>query len=150
MGEKPQSAALHTFVEEHLELNRQIAELRKWWSELDELGLPKFGEMAFRVEELRNLLAEHFDEEERNGILDSAAKVAPEFAAQSARFQQEHHQFLDRLDRLIAEARLPQPPSALWRSARHEIEDVLSVLKQHEESENALVQAAYGNARSKR
>jgi iron-sulfur cluster repair protein YtfE (RIC family) len=143
MAEKPQSAMLQTFLDEHLQLNRRIADLCKWWSELDQLGTPKFGEMAFRVEELRNLLAEHFAEEERGGYLASALEVAPRFAAQSAELCRQHRQFLDRLDDLIARARAAEPPSGLWRAARSEIQELLADLDHHERSENAIVQGAF-------
>ncbi len=70
MAEKSQTKSSScTFLEEHQDLMRRIAELRKWWSELDALGIRKFGETAFRIEELRDLLAEHFAEEERGGYL---------------------------------------------------------------------------------
>jgi hypothetical protein len=143
MAEKPQPSALQTFLDEHLELNRRIADLRKWWSELDQLGIPKFGEMAFRVEELRHLLAEHFAEEERGGYLASALEVAPRFAAQSAELYRQHREFLDRLDDLIARARAAEPPPGLWRAARSEIEELLTDLDRHERSENAIAQGAF-------
>jgi len=144
MDDKPQTAvSLHTFLEAHQTLTRRIAELRKWWSELDALGDRKFGEMAFRVQELRDLLAEHFEEEERDGYLASALAVAPQFSAQAADLCSQHPQFLDRLDNLIGRVRDSEPRSDYWRTARDELEQFLADLRRHERSENAIVQAAF-------
>ena len=136
-------ASLRTFLEEHQNLTRRIAGLRKWLSELDALGARKFGEMAFRVQELRDLLAEHFQEEERDGYLASALAIAPQFTAQAADLCQEHPQFLDRLDNLIARVRDSEPPSDYWRTARDELKQLFADLRRHERSENAIVQNAF-------
>jgi hypothetical protein len=144
MADRPQTTvALHTFLEEHQNLTRRIAELRKWWSELDALGARKFGEMAFRVQELRKLLAEHFEEEERDGYLASALAVAPQFSIQAADLCRQHRQFLDQLDNLIARVRDSEPSSDYWRTAREELEQFLVDLRRHERSENAIVQTAF-------
>jgi hypothetical protein len=144
MADRPQTTvSLHTFLEEHQNLMRRIAELRKWWSELDALGARKFGEMAFRVQELRDLLAEHFEGEERDGYLASALAVAPHLSVQAADLCRQHPQFLDRLDNVIARVRDSEPSSDYWRTARDELEQFLADLRQHERSENAIVQTAF-------
>jgi hypothetical protein len=136
-------SSLNSFLKEHQELARRIAELRKWWTELDELGIRKFGEMAFRVQELRDLLAEHFTEEERGGYLSSALTAAPQFAPQAATLCAQHPQFLERLDHLIGRLRDSEPTSTYWRASRSEVEQVIADLRQHEQRENAIVQAAF-------
>ncbi len=136
-------STLNAFLKEHQELARRVAELRKWWTELDELGIRKFGEMAFRVQELRDLLAEHFADEERGGYLGSALAVAPQFASQAATLCTEHAQFLERLDHLVARLRDSEATSNYWRASRSEIEQVIADLRRHEQRENAIVQAAF-------
>jgi hypothetical protein len=144
MHQRPQPiVSVHTFLEQHQSLSRRIAELRKWWSELDALGARKFGEMAFRMQELRDLLKEHFEEEERDGYLASALAVAPHFSVQAAELCRQHPHFLDRLDNQIARVRDSEPSSDYWRAARDELEQFLSDLRRHERSENAIVQAAF-------
>jgi len=135
--------SLRAFLEEHQKLTRGIAELRRWWSELDELGIRKFGEMASRVQELRVLLADHFAEEESGGYLSSALAAAPEFTAQAAALGGEHAQFLERLDHLIARLRDSEDASNYWRASRAEVEQIVVDLRQHEHQENALVHAAF-------
>jgi ABC-type transporter Mla subunit MlaD len=144
MAENSQTnSSSHTFLEEHQILARRIAELRQWWSELDALGVRKFGETAFRIEELRDLLAEHFAEEEQGGYLSAALASAPEFTGQAADLLQQHARFLDRLDKLIAVIRESESASDYWRTARNDLEQLLADLRRHEQSENALVQAAF-------
>jgi hypothetical protein len=135
--------SLHTFLEEHQNLTRRIAELRKWWSELDALGVRKFGEMAFRMQELRDLLADHFEKEERGGYPVSALAVAPQLSAQAADLCRQHPQFLDRLDTMIARVRDSEPSSDYWRTGRDELEQLLADLHSHEGSENTIVQTAF-------
>jgi len=141
----PNLTTLRAFLEEHQNLTRRIAELRRWWSELDELGIRKFGEMASRVQELRNLLAEHFAEEETGGYLSAALAAAPKFERQAATLGGQHPQFLERLDHLIARLRDSETTSHYWRSSREEVEQIIVDLRQHEHDENALVHAAFGD-----
>jgi iron-sulfur cluster repair protein YtfE (RIC family) len=134
---------LHSFLKEHQEVARRIAELRQWWSELDSLGIRKFGEMAFRVHELRDLLSEHFAEEERDGYLRAALAAAPQFMRPAANLREQHAQFLERLDHLIAQLQQCEPESRFWRESRDELEQLIVDLRRHEQSENAIVQAAF-------
>ncbi len=144
MPAEPQAlSSLHAFLKEHQEVARRIAELRQWWSELDALGIRKFGEMASRVRELRDLLAEHFAEEERDGYLSAALAAAPRFSKLAGTLCEQHGQFLERLDHLIARLRDSEPTSHYWRASRDEIEGLIFDLRQHEQSENAIVQAAF-------
>jgi hypothetical protein len=141
----PKLNSLRAFLEEHQKLTRRIADLRRWWSELDDLGLRKFGEMASRVQELRDLLAEHFAEEESGGYLSSALAVAPQFEAQAAALGEQHAQFLQRLDHLIGRLQDSETTSNYWRASRAEVEQIIVDLRQHEHHENALVHAAFGD-----
>ncbi len=99
--------------------------------------------MAFRVQNLRDLLAEHFAEEERDGYLRAALAAAPQFTRHAATLREQHARFLERVDHLIK--RLPQcePVSPYWRELRDELEQLVADLRQHEQSENAIVQAAF-------
>jgi hypothetical protein len=137
--------SLQAFLKEHQEVGRRLAELRQWWSELDALGMRKFGEMAFRVQEVRDLLAEHFAEEERGGYLSAALTRAPEFSRPAETLREQHAQFLERFDHLVARLRESEPSSQYWRASRDEIERLVADLRQHEQSENAIVQAAFEN-----
>jgi len=146
MTTKPRTAnSVDAFLDEHRKLAQKLAELRRWWDELDQLGSRKFGEMAYRIEELRGLLAEHFEEEERDGYLASALAIAPQYATQADDLAHEHVQFLERLDGLVGRLREAAPASEYWRNAREELNQLLADLRQHEHRENAIVQTAFGS-----
>jgi hypothetical protein len=131
--------------EEHDKLMRRIAEIRNWWSELDQFGLPKFGEMGMRVEELRDLLAEHFAEEEKGGELASALAVAPHFSRRAHELEAQHGQILERLNDFINRLTMSEPPFSSWQGACEEFEAIVAELRQHERAEHEIVQSASGN-----
>ncbi len=139
------SQSLTRLLEEHRELMGRITELRKWWSELDQFGLPKFGEMGTRVEELRDILAEHFAEEEKDGYLAQALAVAPQYTQKAEELQKQHGQMLETLGDFSDRLELSQPPFESWQKARDEFEGIVAGLRQHERAENEIVQSAFEN-----
>ena len=50
--------------EQHRAMQREIAEWREWWHELDEFGQPRFEEMGVRLGRFHEELAAHFQLEE--------------------------------------------------------------------------------------
>ena len=76
-------------------------------------------------------------------ILPLCFELAPHLTAQASVLCRQHRLFLSRLDDLIARVRCPEPPATLWRSARDEIAQFVSDLRQHEQAENAIVQGAF-------
>ena len=68
------------FLQEHRDLMRTVTSLRQWSYELAELGIPKYDEMAWRVRELRERLADHFAHEEHGGYLSGPLASAPQCA----------------------------------------------------------------------
>jgi hypothetical protein len=146
MSEKtaPSNSALW-MAEEHAELMRRLAALRTWWAELDQFGMPKFGEMGSQVESLRDILAEHFAAEEQDGYLSSALAVAPNLHRQVNELRLQHGHLLEALNDLIKRLKMSEPPFRSWQAACRELEDILTDLRRHEQAENETVQAAFGN-----
>ncbi len=130
-------------LEEHRELMGRITDLRKWWSELDQFGLPKFGEMGTRVEELHGLLAEHFAEEENGGYLAQALAIAPQFTKEAGELQKQHGEVLDAINDFSRRLEMSEPPFDSWQQARDEFEGIIADLRQHERAENEIVQSAF-------
>jgi hypothetical protein len=132
-------------AEEHAELTRRLAALRKWWMELDQFGMPKFGEMGSQLENLRDILAEHFSTEEKGGYLAPALAVAPHLSRQVNELQSQHGQLLESLNGFINRLQMSEPPFESWQAAYCELETILADLRRHEREENKTVQAAFGN-----
>jgi hypothetical protein len=90
---------------------------------------------AARLDHLRGRLRAHFDEEERAGLFEQIAELAPEQAHACARLRGEHVLLLARLDELRAagpEARR----SAAWGAG---VRDLLDNLSGHEARENEIL-----------
>ena len=137
------SPSLTRLLEEHRELMGRISEIRKWWAELDQFGLPKFGEMGTRVEELKHILVEHFLEEEKDGYLAEALAVAPQYAGQAEELQKQHGEMLETLNDFSQRLEMSEPPFDSWQKARDEFEEIIASLRRHERAENEIVQSAF-------
>ena len=132
-------------LEEHAELTRRVANLREWWNELDQYGLPKFGEMGSRVDELRDLLAEHFADEEKDGYFAPVLAVSPNLDRQVNKLQEQHGQLLERLNDFANRLQMSKPPFDSWQKAYRELETILADLRKHEQAENGIVQSTFDN-----
>lgn len=136
-------AVCERLLAEHRELSRRIEEVRRWWDEADEFGLPKFGEMGDRVQQVRKLLAQHFADEERGGFLAPVLQIAPHFTRQAEELQRQHPHLLNLLDDFVARLEAAEPPFSGWQEARREFEEILAELRQHEAGENAIAHSAF-------
>ena len=134
---------LSWLMEEHRALMGRITEFRQWWSELDQFGLPKFSEMGTRVEQLRDILAEHFAEEEKDGYLAQALAVAPQFTPKARELQKQHGEILETLNDFSNRLEMREPPFDSWQQARDEFEGIIADFRRHEGAENELVQSAF-------
>lgn len=143
MPETRNRILLQTLNEEHKEISSQIADLRRFWSEVNELGEgPKYEEMGTRIQVLRSTLAKHFDNEEREGYLSPALERAPRFATKAEQLEKQHTQFLVTLDQYIAKLQACEPAYHCWQEVFNDFEDFLEQLHEHESAESAIVQTA--------
>lgn len=131
-------------LEDHRELMRQVGDLREWWSELDDLGTPRYDEMGGRLSSLREILADHFQQEEKGGYLAAALAVAPRFNEEASELCAQHAKFLEALDQFIEQLMTTPPAFQSWQEARDHFEQFLKELRRHEARENAIVQSAFG------
>lgn len=129
---------------EHQELMQKIADMRKFWHEVDELGQgPKCEELADRVAEIREHLRLHFEAEEKDGYLDPALSIAPRYAEEAASLRAEHVTLLQSLDDLGKE--LQTGDSEHWNAACERVEAFTKALVHHEHRENGIMQAAFND-----
>ncbi len=135
---------LNSLLAEHRALLTQISELREWAAAVGEHGIPRFGEMGTRMEQLRDRLRTHFEEEEKGGYLSPIVEIAPRFAGEIEELGGQHTELLQTVDRFIARLHETEPPFASWQQAMREFEEFIVALRQHEGRENTIAQAAYG------
>jgi hemerythrin-like domain-containing protein len=139
-----QTRFMGDLLAEHQELMEKIADLEKFWHEVDELGIgPKCQELADRVAGIRSHLQQHFDAEERGGYLGPALAVAPRFTQEADELRAQHVTMLQTLDSLGG--RLRSGDHELWNAVCSEIEAFVRELEHHEHRENGIMQAAFND-----
>ncbi|WP_145218763.1 hemerythrin domain-containing protein [Gimesia alba] len=134
---------LQYLLDEHEQILTHMKELNDWWTELDERGLPKFGEMGTRVERFRELLAKHFEDEEQEGYFKPVLDETPGFCIMVPDFKEKHTAILCQIDDFISRLKHPEPPFENWNAALQEFETLLADLREHENHEIQLVQEAF-------
>ncbi|WP_182870995.1 hemerythrin domain-containing protein [Rhodopirellula sp. JC639] len=140
MDTKGTSELCHLFADWRTE-DRKLAvcvdEIRDWMSEVNQLGVPHFGETASRLQPLRDCLTEHFDRED--AMLAKLAELypaaSPEVNAFKRQTSADHRLLLSRLDELHARLKEVDPPFASWTDAMDEVDVFFEEMEQHERSE---------------
>lgn len=146
MGEKEVKVThehLQYLLDEHEELLTHMKDLNQWWAELDEHGLPKFGEMGTRVAGFRDLLAKHFEDEEQEGYFKPLMDEAPGFCIMVPDFKETHAETLSRFDDFIGRLKESEPPFKNWSEALQEFESLMADIRAHENQEIKIVQEAF-------
>jgi len=151
MNEKVNSHEhLQFLLDEHEEIISHIRELKDWWDQLNEKGLPKFGEMGTRVKGFRDLLAKHFDDEEQEGYFKPVFDESPGFCIMVPDFKIKHAEILSRIDDFTTRLKKTEPPFQNWNKALMEFEEILADLREHEDQEIKMVQEAFNQLASKK
>lgn len=81
-----------------------VAHLRSWLYEVEQMGVPKFGETGFRLRGFREALADHF-ESCRHQHTEGLGRE----------FEDQAKQLLSRLDDLIRKLEMSDPPFSSWQ-----------------------------------
>ncbi|WP_417383358.1 hemerythrin domain-containing protein [Gimesia sp.] len=134
---------LQYLLDEHEEILSHIRDLNQWWTELDEHGMPKYGEMGTRMEGLRDLLAKHFNDEEQEGYFKPLMDEEPGFCIMVPDFKERHKEFLTRLDDFSVRLKQSKPPFQNWNEALQELKSLLGDLRTNEKREIDRVREAY-------
>ena len=82
-------------------LHHLVSELRGWLYEVEQRGIPKFGETGYRLRQFRESLSDHFET-----CCDQS------FAEPVL---QESRRLMGRLDDLIIRLEMPEPPFQSWQ-----------------------------------
>lgn len=128
---------IERLLSDHRDLLQSICGIRDWTRAVTEWGMPRFGELGSRLAPLRDSLALHFSDEESGNYF----RILPGRDAQAVKAPHEQHQqFLDRLDKLIAALRAPEPEYHSWQVAVEQVESLINDICDHEQQEAAVLQ----------
>ena len=120
------------------ELSTCLEEIRDWMSEVNQLGIPHFGETASKLQPLRASLRTHFEREDR--MLEKLAEFYPPTSPEVQAFQRQtsidHHSLLVRLDDLHSRLKEIDPPFDSWTAAMDEVDVFFDAMEQHELQES--------------
>lgn len=129
---------------EHQILMRGLGCHQEWIHQLSEIGMPRFGELACRLEGFRGELAQHFQNEEQYGerlhFPGSAESV--EAAAHGVH---QHQQFLERLSLLIQRLGRGMEEFRGWNAAVGEVGALVGEICKHEQREMEILRQVTNN-----
>ena len=127
--------------EEHQQLETFTNELRHWAYEIGQLGIPRFGQTAGKLTQLRARLVAHFERENEIGsqLLSDQASPSVEVQATCRQSALDHANLIKRLDDLIARLNQNEPPFDSWEQAVSEIDLFMDAIEEHEEQETANI-----------
>jgi hypothetical protein len=138
----PLAEFYQTWKAEDRALEAGIDEIRDWMHEVNQLGIPHFGETATRLGPLRDRLVAHFQREDEmiSQLAELYPSSSPEIEAVRRQSSRDHHQLLVRLDDLTSRLGQIEPPFASWQAAIDELESFVDLLEQHEEQESESIE----------
>ncbi len=135
------SRLLESWREEDQKLNVRIETIRDWMNQVNQLGIPHFGETASRLQPLRDSLLQHFTCEDE--ILAKLAALyggqAPEVNAFKRQTRLDHQALLSRLDDLTRRLKEIDPPFESWTAAMDEVDLFFEAMEEHERNEHERV-----------
>ncbi|MEZ6049467.1 MAG: hemerythrin domain-containing protein [Planctomycetaceae bacterium] len=131
-----------SMIEEHEEVARKIDSLKRFWHQVDELGMgPKYEEMASRIHEFRDEMEQHFDEEENQSVQFSQLDQKSESAMTQESLHQQHTQLLKQLDDFSERLKQCEGVYHCWQEVRADFDRFLNALHNHEQAETDLFKA---------
>lgn len=127
--------------EEDQELESYLDGVRDWMNDVSQLGIPRFGETASRLQQLHKRLMLHFEREDELGeqLMEFYAGGSVELNATRRQAERDHQQLSDRLEELMVRLDALDPPFASWEAAMNEVEAFVVALERHEDQESESV-----------
>ena len=120
------------------DLSRSLEGIRDWMSEVNQLGIPHFGETASKLQPLRESLSTHFQREDT--MLEKLAEFYPSTSPEVKAFRRQtsldHQSLLSRLDDLHSRLKEIDPPFESWTAAMDEVDVFFDAMEQHELQES--------------
>ena len=127
---------------EDRKLSTCIEEIRDWMLEVNQLGIPHFGETASRLQPLRESMLLHFEREDE--MLEKLAalypRTSPEVQAFQRQTERDHQTLISRLDELRGRLKEVDPQFDSWTAAMQEVDVFFEEMEQHERSESDRIE----------
>jgi len=123
---------------DHHILMRGLGCHEEWIHQLSEIGMPRFGELACRLEGFRGELARHFQNEEHHGGRLQMHGDA-ESAEVAAHGSEQHRQLLERLSLLIRRLSKGMEEFQGWNVAVSEVSALMGEICEHERREMEIL-----------
>lgn len=144
IGNKDKSA-IEKLLADHAVLMEYLCGVREWISDVGEWGMPQFGELGTRLALFRETLAGHFaaEEDQECAILESQHSQP---AGDKKEWPSLHHNFLKRLDDLVARLKTMQPEFTTWQDAARQMEALVSEICEHEQEEISFLKSSLANS----
>ncbi|MFM7055930.1 MAG: hypothetical protein ACKO2P_03300 [Planctomycetota bacterium] len=133
-------------LSDHQLLMRGLGCHQEWIHQLSEIGMPRFGELACRLEGFRAELARHFQNEEHYGerLQIHGQSESVEGAAGG---DHQHQQLLEQLSLLIQRLRRGTEEFHGWNVAVGEVGALVSEICEHERREMEILRQVTGRSR---
>ena len=145
MAEESYNAYLEALKAEHRQLGQMVGQAEAALAAAAGQGWT--GQRATHVVEqliaLRDLMREHFAQEEAGGYLEEALSHAPRLGPQAARLERQHPQLLARISDVCELARKRHDDPSAWPAIHENARGAIKELLAHEAGENQLVQQAF-------
>jgi hypothetical protein len=142
MSELKAAQVFDRWRSEDRELEACLDGLRGWMLEVQQRGVPQFGETAEKLTQVKEQWLAHIASERE--MIDELGKLyercSPEISAVRRQSQSDHANILTRMDDLIARFSQPEPPFSSWTAAMDEVDLFVCAVEQHEESESDHVE----------
>jgi|CXWL01.1.fsa_nt_gi hemerythrin len=97
------------------------------------------GRVGASLRWLRDMLDEHFQQEDQGGCLEQAVSCVPRLSAEVAKIEKEHASIIKLLDRLIERS-----AESVTDDFRESFRQFAKILRIHEAAENRILQVAFG------
>ena len=130
-----------SWKQEDRQLDKCLDTIRNWMQQVNQLGIPHFGETATRLRPLKARLFAHFGRENELilQLVNFYQSSSPDVVALQTEMLTAHDQLLTRLGDLIDRLSLPEPPFESWTNAMDEVALFVDALEQHEEQETRSI-----------
>lgn len=142
----PNKAIGEKVAQEHQHLEKEMAELKLIvMKEVSAEDFPNWRlELVWQLRDFKNLLLKHFDLEEEGGFMTDVLHEAPHSESLVQQLRSEHAELSLLIDDIMAQVKsMRQKSPAQSEQVRLALNNLVDMLRRHEEEEHRLLQRTY-------